>query len=238
MRRPTQYARQPSRPCSLARIGPEIIQEAVAVLDVVAGLEYERREFGDASIDAHETALTHETLEACRVADAVLLAAVGGRNGTRPTGPSRGASRARSGSARGSGCSRTSGRSTRAYLISLGISEFTQERPGDRRETSTFIGCLRHPSADPVALRWCADALVKRQPACGGHTVEPEILQLREPLAGPPMRDQQLVREIEPPEPAHAHELGRRVRHQALKADLDVGSFAPDRRAASTRSFR
>src|SRR5438270_1008196 len=59
-------------------IGPEITDEAVKVLDAVVELDYERREFGGASIDAHGTALTDETLEACRNADAVLLAAVGG----------------------------------------------------------------------------------------------------------------------------------------------------------------
>ena len=59
-------------------IGPEILDEAVKVLDAVSELEYERHDFGGASIDAHGTALTDETLEACRAADAVLLAAVGG----------------------------------------------------------------------------------------------------------------------------------------------------------------
>jgi 3-isopropylmalate dehydrogenase len=60
-------------------IGPEIIQPAVELLQVVAPeLEYEPHLFGGASIDAHGTALTDMTLEACRRADAVLLAAVGG----------------------------------------------------------------------------------------------------------------------------------------------------------------
>ena len=61
-------------------IGPEIIEPAVRVLDAVAPgeLEYESHPFGGASIDAHGTALTDETLSACRGADAVLLAAVGG----------------------------------------------------------------------------------------------------------------------------------------------------------------
>jgi 3-isopropylmalate dehydrogenase len=59
-------------------IGPEITEEAVTVLDAVVELDYERHEFGGASIDAHGTALTADTLEACRGADAVLLAAVGG----------------------------------------------------------------------------------------------------------------------------------------------------------------
>jgi 3-isopropylmalate dehydrogenase len=61
-------------------IGPEIAAPAVQVLDAVAPgtFEFEERPFGGASIDAHGTALTDETLEACRAADAVLLAAVGG----------------------------------------------------------------------------------------------------------------------------------------------------------------
>ena len=60
-------------------IGPEITESAVAVLDAVgADLQYDERVFGGASIDAHGIALTDETLEACKSADAVLLAAVGG----------------------------------------------------------------------------------------------------------------------------------------------------------------
>jgi len=60
-------------------IGPEVMASAVEVLDAVgAGLEYEELVFGGASIDAYGTALTDETLAACRAADAVLLAAVGG----------------------------------------------------------------------------------------------------------------------------------------------------------------
>ncbi|HWF49922.1 MAG TPA: 3-isopropylmalate dehydrogenase [Solirubrobacteraceae bacterium] len=59
-------------------IGPEITAPAVEVLNAVTDLEYEEHEFGGASIDAHGTALTDETLAACRTADAVLLAAVGG----------------------------------------------------------------------------------------------------------------------------------------------------------------
>ncbi len=61
-------------------IGPEIIEPAVRVLDAVAPgeLEFDSRLFGGASIDAFGTALCDETLAACRAADAVLLAAVGG----------------------------------------------------------------------------------------------------------------------------------------------------------------
>jgi 3-isopropylmalate dehydrogenase len=61
-------------------IGPEITAPAVQVLDAVAPgqFDYDEHLFGGASIDAHGTALTDETLAACRGADAVLLAAVGG----------------------------------------------------------------------------------------------------------------------------------------------------------------
>jgi 3-isopropylmalate dehydrogenase len=61
-------------------IGPEIMAPTLELLDAVAPgrFEYEEHPFGGASIDAHGTALTDETLAACRAADAVLLAAVGG----------------------------------------------------------------------------------------------------------------------------------------------------------------
>jgi 3-isopropylmalate dehydrogenase len=60
-------------------IGPEIIAPAVELLRAAgAEFEYEEHLFGGASIDAHGTALTDEVLAACRAADAVLLAAVGG----------------------------------------------------------------------------------------------------------------------------------------------------------------
>jgi 3-isopropylmalate dehydrogenase len=60
-------------------IGPEIIAPTLELLSAVgADLDYEEHLFGGASIDAHGTALTDETLAACRAADAVLLAAVGG----------------------------------------------------------------------------------------------------------------------------------------------------------------
>ncbi len=61
-------------------IGPEIAAPAVQVLSELLGSEVEFQEytFGGASIDAHGTALTDETLAGCRAADAVLLAAVGG----------------------------------------------------------------------------------------------------------------------------------------------------------------
>jgi 3-isopropylmalate dehydrogenase len=60
-------------------IGPEIMAACLRVLEAVApDLAYVEHVFGGASVDAHGTALTDEVLEACRTADAVLLAAVGG----------------------------------------------------------------------------------------------------------------------------------------------------------------
>jgi len=59
-------------------IGPEIAAAARRLLDRVGHFDYEEQPIGGASIDAHGTALTDHVLDACRAADAVLLAAVGG----------------------------------------------------------------------------------------------------------------------------------------------------------------
>jgi 3-isopropylmalate dehydrogenase len=59
-------------------IGPEILAPALEVLRAVGDFQFEPHPFGGASIDLYGTALTDETLAACRGADAVLLAAVGG----------------------------------------------------------------------------------------------------------------------------------------------------------------
>ncbi|HEV2973388.1 MAG TPA: 3-isopropylmalate dehydrogenase [Solirubrobacteraceae bacterium] len=59
-------------------IGPEILAPTLDLLNRLGDFEFEQHVFGGASIDAHGTALTDETLDACRKADAVLLAAVGG----------------------------------------------------------------------------------------------------------------------------------------------------------------
>ena len=59
-------------------IGPEILAPTLKLLDAVGDFTYDEHAFGGASIDAHGTALTDEVLAACRGADAVLLAAVGG----------------------------------------------------------------------------------------------------------------------------------------------------------------
>lgn len=64
-------------------IGPEIVREAVKVLDVVnnkfgLGITTENGLMGGCSIDAHGVPLTDETLERARKADAILLGAVGG----------------------------------------------------------------------------------------------------------------------------------------------------------------
>jgi 3-isopropylmalate dehydrogenase len=60
-------------------IGPEIMAPAVELLRHVSeDFSFEEHLFGGAAIDTHEIALTDETLAACKAADAVLLAAVGG----------------------------------------------------------------------------------------------------------------------------------------------------------------
>ncbi len=59
-------------------IGPEILAPALDLLTRLGEFEFEEHSFGGASIDAHGVALTDEVLAACRAADAVLLAAVGG----------------------------------------------------------------------------------------------------------------------------------------------------------------
>jgi 3-isopropylmalate dehydrogenase len=59
-------------------IGPEITAAALRVLERLGEFGVEEHLIGGAAIDAHGTALPDATLEACRGADAVLLAAVGG----------------------------------------------------------------------------------------------------------------------------------------------------------------
>ncbi len=64
-------------------IGPEIVGQALRVLDKVAqkfGHEFTTEEvlIGGVAIDAKGTPLPEETVEACKKADAVLLGAVGG----------------------------------------------------------------------------------------------------------------------------------------------------------------
>lgn len=59
-------------------IGTEIMDSAREVLDKLGGFETTDHLIGGASIDEHGTALTSDTLQACKDSDAVLLAAVGG----------------------------------------------------------------------------------------------------------------------------------------------------------------
>lgn len=59
-------------------IGPEILAPTLDLLNRLADFEFEEHPFGGAAIDLHGTALTDDTLAACKRADAVLLAAVGG----------------------------------------------------------------------------------------------------------------------------------------------------------------
>ena len=64
-------------------IGPEVVTEAVRVLDSIARkfqhtFEFSERLMGGCSIDRYGAALTDETLADCKASDAVLLGAVGG----------------------------------------------------------------------------------------------------------------------------------------------------------------
>jgi 3-isopropylmalate dehydrogenase len=76
---------QPYRVCLLPGdgIGPEIIVESVKVLDAVGkkfgfSFEYSEALIGGKAIDEVGNPLPEDTLSACRAADAVLLASVGG----------------------------------------------------------------------------------------------------------------------------------------------------------------
>lgn len=71
-------------------IGPEIMAAASQVLNRVGELfghkfSMQSHLIGGAAIDAAGTALPHETLKACQLADAILLAAVGGPKWDDPT---------------------------------------------------------------------------------------------------------------------------------------------------------
>jgi 3-isopropylmalate dehydrogenase len=75
-------------------IGPEVVAEAVEVLQVVANRFGHRFSFqtcpmGGNAIDSHGTPLPDETLAACRAADAVLLGAVGGPKWDDPNAKTR-----------------------------------------------------------------------------------------------------------------------------------------------------
>jgi 3-isopropylmalate dehydrogenase len=64
-------------------IGPEVVGEAVRVLDTIAGkykhsFNFQERLMGGCSIDKYGSSLTDETLADCQASDSVLLGAVGG----------------------------------------------------------------------------------------------------------------------------------------------------------------
>jgi 3-isopropylmalate dehydrogenase len=86
-------------------IGPEVVAEAVRVLDAIAHkfghtFDYQERLMGGCSIDTYGTSLTDETLADCQAADAILLGAVGGPKWDDPNAkdrPERGLLRLRKG---------------------------------------------------------------------------------------------------------------------------------------------
>ena len=64
-------------------IGPEVVAEAVRVLETVASkykhsFDFQERLMGGCSIDKYGSSLTDETLADCQASDSVLLGAVGG----------------------------------------------------------------------------------------------------------------------------------------------------------------
>ena len=64
-------------------IGPEVMQEAVKILDAVGQkfslqLEYEFGDVGGIAYDKHGTALPDQTLKLCEASDAILFGSVGG----------------------------------------------------------------------------------------------------------------------------------------------------------------
>lgn len=70
-------------------IGPEIVTEAMKVLDKVAEkfghtFNYEQLLMGGCSIDVNGVPLTDETIEKAKAADAVLMGSIGGNTSTSP----------------------------------------------------------------------------------------------------------------------------------------------------------
>ena len=118
-------------------IGPEIVAATRRMLEALGEFEFEQREVGGVSIEAHGVALTDAVLEACRGADAVLLGAVGGPqwDTTDPDAPAP--SRGCSGCARGWGSTPTCARS------------------GPARRCSPPARCARSESPVPTCS-WCA----------------------------------------------------------------------------------
>lgn len=75
-------------------IGPEVVSEAVRVLEVIASkcghsFQFHERLMGGCSIDTYGSSLTDETLTDCQAADAVLLGAVGGPKWDDPAAKDR-----------------------------------------------------------------------------------------------------------------------------------------------------
>eukprot|EP01063_Lacrimia_lanifica_P032228 TRINITY_DN5469_c1_g1_i1.p2 TRINITY_DN5469_c1_g1~~TRINITY_DN5469_c1_g1_i1.p2 ORF type:complete len:373 (+),score=153.82 TRINITY_DN5469_c1_g1_i1:59-1177(+) len=60
-------------------VGPEVVEQAVRVMDVLGSFEYQEGLIGGAAIDAtNGNPLPDDTLERCQASDAVVLGAVGG----------------------------------------------------------------------------------------------------------------------------------------------------------------
>ena len=129
-------------------IGPEITAPTLEVLSRLGDFAFAEHPFGGASIDAHGTALTDETLAACREADAVLLAAVGGPKWDTTDPTRRAPSRACSACARRSACTPTCARCAPSRRCS------TPARCGARSSRApTCSSCASSPAASTSARR-------------------------------------------------------------------------------------
>jgi len=75
-------------------IGPEVVSEAVRVLEIVASknnhtFNFQERLMGGCSIDKYGQSITDETLADCKASDSVLLGAVGGPKWDNPNAKDR-----------------------------------------------------------------------------------------------------------------------------------------------------
>ena len=75
-------------------IGPEVVSEAVRVLEIIASkynhtFNFQERLMGGCSIDKYGQSITDETLADCKASDAVLLGAVGGPKWDDPNAKDR-----------------------------------------------------------------------------------------------------------------------------------------------------
>jgi 3-isopropylmalate dehydrogenase len=140
-------------------IGPEVVHEAVRVLDEVAvrcnhTFHYKERLMGGCSIDTFGTSLTDETLADCQSADAVLFGAVGGPKWDDPNArdrPERG-----------------------LLALRKGLGVFANLRPIKVHPALTDVSPLRPERLDGV------DILVLRELTGGLYFGQPKMREMKD----------------------------------------------------------